>query len=293
MKLGMRSLIAVALLIAACGGGSGDSGGNPRLGTPTGTNADISMLFMGNSHASVNNLQGMVVEMVRAARPAKSVGAIEAPGWMFLEERLHDAPSVNLLRSQDWSFVILQAQKYSSSGQFQYSTAEAEEFIRIARQQHAVPVMFPEWPRLGIDETMRIYDLHVSIAQREVACVAPIGQAWDLSLARHLRSPCTRLTAITPIRPAHSSRRWSCSRRSRATHRSSCRRYRSSAATPRHKRCCAKLRRKPCRSGRRGHGVRRTPCRDRGVGSQEPKQENPLRVESTRSARARCRFGSR
>jgi hypothetical protein len=185
MKLGMRSLIAVALLIAACGGGSGDSGGNPRLGTPTGTNADISMLFMGNSHASVNNLQGMVAEMVRAARPAKSVGAIEAPGWMFLEERLHDAPSVNLLRSQDWSFVILQAQKYSSSGQFQYSTAEAEEFIRIARQQHAVPVMFPEWPRLGIDETMRIYDLHVSIAQREVACVAPIGQAWDLSLARH------------------------------------------------------------------------------------------------------------
>lgn len=186
MKLGIRSLIAVALLIAGCGGGSGDAdGGNPRFGTPTGTDADISMLFMGNSHASVNNLQGMVAEMVRAARPRKSVGAVEAPGWMFLEERLHDAPSVNLLRSQDWSFVILQAQKYSSSGQFEYSTAEAEEFIRIARQQQAVPIMFPEWPRLGIDETMRIYDLHVSIAQREVACVAPIGQAWDLSLARH------------------------------------------------------------------------------------------------------------
>jgi hypothetical protein len=182
----MRSLIAVALLIAGCGGGSGDSdGGNPRPGTPTGTDADISMLFMGNSHASVNNLQGMVAEMVRAARPGKSVGAVEAPGWMFLEERLHDAASVNLLRSQDWSFVILQAQKYSSSGQFEYSTAEAEEFIRIARQQQAVPIMFPEWPRFGIDETMRIYDLHVSIAQREVACVAPIGQAWDLSLARH------------------------------------------------------------------------------------------------------------
>jgi hypothetical protein len=45
--------------------------------------------------------------------------------------------------------------------------------------------MFPEWPRSGVDETSRIYDLHVSIAQREVACVAPIGQAWDLALERH------------------------------------------------------------------------------------------------------------
>jgi hypothetical protein len=89
-----------------------------------------------------------------------------------------------LLRSQSWSFVILQAQKYSTSGQFQYSTAEAKALIRISREQRAVPVMFPEWPREGVDETQRIYDLHVAIAQAEPACVAPIGQAWDLALAR-------------------------------------------------------------------------------------------------------------
>jgi hypothetical protein len=45
--------------------------------------------------------------------------------------------------------------------------------------------MFPEWPRAGVDETMRIYNLHVTIAQDDPACVAPIGQAWDLSLERH------------------------------------------------------------------------------------------------------------
>ena len=103
---------------------------------------------------------------------------------MFLEERVHDAPSIDLLHSQNWSFVILQAQKYSTSGQFDYSTEEAKELIRMSRAQHAVPVMFPEWPRKDVDETQRIYDLHVSIAQAEPACVAPIGQAWDLALAR-------------------------------------------------------------------------------------------------------------
>ena len=45
--------------------------------------------------------------------------------------------------------------------------------------------MFPEWPRRGINESQRIFDLHVSIAQKEAACVAPIPQAFDLALARN------------------------------------------------------------------------------------------------------------
>ena len=187
MAIARRLPLLAALLIAACGGsGKSDSDQNngPVVTTPS-TNADISMLFMGNSHSSVNDLQGMIVAMVRATRPGKTVAAVEAPGWMFLEDRIDDVPSVNLLRSQDWTFVVLQAQKYSTSGQFTYSTEEAKDFIRLSRQQHAVPIMFPEWPRRGVDETQRIYDLHVSIAQAEVACVAPIGQAWDLAAVRH------------------------------------------------------------------------------------------------------------
>ncbi|HEY7639796.1 MAG TPA: hypothetical protein VH814_08735 [Steroidobacteraceae bacterium] len=177
---------ALALFLAACGGGGGSDdmqSGGSTSGPPPVT-ADISLLFMGNSHTSANNLSAMVADMVRAGKPGMTVGSVEAPGWLFLDERLHDAATITLLRSQDWSFVILQAQKYSSSGQFEYSTEEAKELIRISREQHAVPVMFPEWPRRGIDETQRIYDLHVSIAQAEPACVAPIPQAFDLALAR-------------------------------------------------------------------------------------------------------------
>jgi hypothetical protein len=181
-------LTALVLLLAACGGGGDTQRGGATSGPPTSgpppTTADISLLFMGNSHTSVNNLSGMVADMVRAGKPGKTVASVEAPGWMFLEERVHDTPSINLLRSQQWNFVILQAQKYSESGQFLYSTEEAKELVRMSRAQHAVPIMFPEWPRRGIDETQRIFDLHVSIAQAEPACVAPIPQAFDLALAR-------------------------------------------------------------------------------------------------------------
>jgi hypothetical protein len=103
---------------------------------------------------------------------------------MFLEERATDRATLELLERR-WSFVVLQAQKYSTSGQFHYPIDGAVALARRARAAGAVPILFPEWPRRGIDETQRIYDLHVSIAQLEPACVAPVGQAWDLALARH------------------------------------------------------------------------------------------------------------
>jgi hypothetical protein len=179
-----KNFLAVLVLCLAACGGSGDTQRGGSTSGPPPTTADISLLFMGNSHTSSNNLTNMVADMVRAGKPGRTVASVEAPGWMFLEERVHDTPSVNLLNSQNWSFVILQAQKYSTSGQFDYSTEEAKELIRMSRAKHAVPVMFPEWPRRSVDETQRIYDLHVSIAQAEPACVAPIGQAWDLALTR-------------------------------------------------------------------------------------------------------------
>ena len=184
MHISRVVVIVVALLAIGCGGGGGDDA-EAEANAPQPASADITLLFMGNSHTSANNLTGMVAEMTRAVRPGKTVSSVEAPGWMFLDARLNDTASMNLLRSQRWSAVVLQAQKYSTSGQFTYSTAEAEEIIRVVRTVGAVPIMFPEWPRRDIDETQRIYDLHVSIAQRAPACVAPIGQAWDLALAHH------------------------------------------------------------------------------------------------------------
>lgn len=171
--------LAFLMLLGACAN-SNDSGG----ATAT-HNADISILFMGNSHSDANNIQGMAVAMIESAHPGKSVAAAAAPDWMFLDERIGHPPSLRVLRNQDWSYVILQAQKYSSSGQFVYSTDAAEAFVRLAREQNALPILFPEWPRRGIDETERIHDIHVGIAGKEPACVAPIGQAWDRSLLEH------------------------------------------------------------------------------------------------------------
>jgi hypothetical protein len=179
------------ILLASCGGGGEAStpaapmpAAAPVAPPPAPIAADIAVLMMGNSHTSVNRLPDTLATMLRAGHPGKTVVVTVAPGYLFLDERLAHGPSVAQLQGQRWSHVVLQAQKYSTSGKRSYSTAEAEQLIRMARVSGAVPVMFPEWARLGVAETETIYDLHVSIAVTEPACVAPIGQAWDRSLLR-------------------------------------------------------------------------------------------------------------
>jgi hypothetical protein len=177
------ALAAAILLAAACS--RDDPAAEPVVYEWDPVVADTTILFMGNSHSSVNELQAMVAAMVQASQPDRTVATKEAPGWMFLDQRLYDAASLSLLHSQDWSFVVLQAQKYSTSRTRNYSTDEASELVRQARAQRAIPILFPEWPLQGVDETMYIYRIHVSIAEVTPACVAPIGQAWDVALGRH------------------------------------------------------------------------------------------------------------
>lgn len=172
---------ALLALVPACGGG-GDTASVPGPVPPG--KVDIALLFYGNSHTRTNDVPGLVASLVRAVRPGRSVEAVTAPGSQFLDERLSDEPSRDVLASRRWSAVVFQAQKYSASGQFSYSTAEAAQWVRLARDNGAVPVLFPEWPRLGVAETQRIFELYVTIAAQAPACVAPVPQAWDIALAR-------------------------------------------------------------------------------------------------------------
>lgn len=150
--------------------------------------ADVSqdtyqILFIGNSHSSANGLPGLVATMIEAGLPGSSAAAELAPGYGYLSDRLDDGVTQQSLESSAWSHVVLQAQKYSTSGLYFYPTDAAEEWIRRVRARNALPMLFPEWPRKGNNEEgPRIHELHLGIAAREPACVAPVGLAWEESI---------------------------------------------------------------------------------------------------------------
>lgn len=147
---------------------------------------DFEILFIGNSHSSLNNLPDIVGQLIETGVPEKKANTANAPGWGFLSDRINDSVTQKTIDERAWTHIILQAQKYSTTGQYSYPTTAAEEFIRRIKTKNATPILFPEWPRRGnFEEGMRVHLLHLSIAATEPACVAPIGLAWDLAIARH------------------------------------------------------------------------------------------------------------
>jgi hypothetical protein len=141
---------------------------------------DYQVLLIGNSHSSKNDLPDLIEYLIEIGHPDAAVYVDVAPRWVFLAERIGDKVTQKTLESRQWTHVVLQAQKYSSSGKYYYPTSAAEEWIRRIKTLNARPILFPEWPREGnSEEGPRVHALHMSIAEREPACVAPMGLAWQ------------------------------------------------------------------------------------------------------------------
>jgi len=188
-------LLAAAVSISACsGGGEQASGSSPAGDTtdpglfnrytesyPLVDNSDASaykVLLMGNSHAA--GLYPVLADLLALGQIDKPVDVQLSSSGGFLDERLNDAVSHHDLEREPWTHVILQGQKYSTTGSFSYPTDAAEYWIRGSKQQGAMPIMFPEHPRKGNTwEGQTLWDLHTGIADRENTCVAPVGLVWD------------------------------------------------------------------------------------------------------------------
>ena len=136
------------------------------------------VLLMGNSHSSA--LQTPLSLMLEAGLAPRPVSVALVPGFKFLADRVDDGESAEMLASDAWTHVILQAQKYSTSGTETYPTTAAEYWIRGVKSIGATPILFPEHPRRGNNwEGPTLWELHKGIADRETSCVAPVGLVWD------------------------------------------------------------------------------------------------------------------
>lgn len=203
-----NSISAVLLfsMLTACGSGSNTANNQGAVDTPPSTDIlppvnkmlpipdnryvdQYQILLVGNSHVSSNNLSSVLSILLKQGT-GKTTAATLAPGWAYLDERLSDGVTLAALKSKNWSHVIWQAQKYSTTGQYSYSTAAAEYWIALTKQFSATPIMFPEHPQKGnAEEGTRVYLLHLGISGREVSCVAPIGPAWINAVGMLPRTP--------------------------------------------------------------------------------------------------------
>ncbi len=143
---------------------------------------EYSILIFGNSHVfELNQFLQLIFEH---GQTTKSIANINLQMGDFLAERLEDQQSVALLQDNAWTHVILQAQKYSQSGQVDYPTIATQTWVQLAKSQQATPILFPEHPQKGrYQEGQRVHNLHVRIAKQQSSCVAPVGLVWDRVIA--------------------------------------------------------------------------------------------------------------
>lgn len=176
MRLG---LALAAVVLTACSGPPSErpSSMMPSAG-PAGDGV-LRILFLGNSHTANHDVPGTVARLLRKARPGARVEVEREPTYLHLQERSTHEPTLRLIDSRAWDYVVLQAQDYSLSGQYDYPTSGAIELASRVRAAGAEPVLFAEWPRRGIDETDRILRVYGTVAAFGEACLPPVPEAFD------------------------------------------------------------------------------------------------------------------
>jgi hypothetical protein len=178
-------VFSVVALAAGCASQKPSAVGSPggRSDLEKVRSADVSILFVGNSHTTMQDLPKVVGEMIRFRHPEKTVFS-HVVGVGFLEDVARDPRCKEEITSRPWKFVVLQAQKESKSGQFLYSTAEGVDVAKLGKAGGATVYYFAEWGLKDVaDHGRRIEAIYQKMADDAGAGVAPVGRAWDLALA--------------------------------------------------------------------------------------------------------------
>jgi hypothetical protein len=146
--------------------------------------ADVSALFVGNSHTTSHALPDLVGQMIRFRHPEKTVYSHIVP-VAFLDDAARDPRCREEIESRPWKYVVLQAQRISASGRFDYSRAEGIDIAQRARDGGATVIFFAEWGLKDVaDNGPRTEAIYQEMADASGARLAAVGRAWDLALSR-------------------------------------------------------------------------------------------------------------
>lgn len=141
--------------------------------------ADVKILFVGNSHTQSHGMSEMIADLIRWNQPEKVVVAkVFSVG--FLDHAKDNKHFVRLLDQHSWDFVILQAQRISSSGRFEYSTAEGIEIAKIAKAKGSEVFFFSEWGlKANASSTKRTDACYRDMAEQAEVGIIPVGLIWE------------------------------------------------------------------------------------------------------------------
>ena len=180
---GVALLLGVLLIAGAC---------SP---SPT-EEPPISLLMIGNSYTSANDLPGMVTELAATEGKTMSIELIAEGGWS-LGDHANSTETMSLIESGSWDYVVLQEQSVIPSlpdYREDYMFPAARVLAEATSSAGAEPLLFMTWGRengmadVGFSTYAAMQD-QLTIAYRTLAeelgaQVLPAGVAWQRAVGR-------------------------------------------------------------------------------------------------------------
>ena len=146
--------------------------------------ADVSILFVGNSHTIHHDLPDLVCKMIRFRHPEKTVYSHVA-FVPFLDAATHDSPCREEIETRRWKFVVLQAQRISVGGKHEYSRKEGIDIAKLAKERGAKVFFYSEWGLKDVaGDGARNEKIYREMADEAGVRVTPVNRAWDLALSQ-------------------------------------------------------------------------------------------------------------
>jgi PKD repeat protein len=159
------------------------------------------ILLVGNSYTAANNLASVISQLSLSMGDTAQVYAVNPGGYTFELHTVY-APTLSMIDSMDWDYVVLQEQSQRPS--FPQSQVEVEVYpyaryldsLIHVNNQCTETVFYMTWGRkygdagncafwppvctfTGMQEQLR--DSYVKMADDNAALVAPVGEAWERS----------------------------------------------------------------------------------------------------------------
>lgn len=171
-------LVALVVIVVACGDGSSENNDAPVLESP------VRVLFIGDSITA--GLDGPFEEFSASTESTLVVEAEErgAPGTP-LEGLWHCCRSRDTIRQGNWRYVVVQG----SAGTDTFDESKFLEYARLFREEidavGAEMVLYMNWEHrtAGATPIGDIADIHTKVSNELGVKVAPVGLAWAESLS--------------------------------------------------------------------------------------------------------------
>lgn len=143
----------------------------------------LRVLFIGNSYTHVNDLPGMIAQLL-SARGIKLEHESVTPGGATLEKQWTDGKALAAIRQRKWDYVVLQEQ---SMRPFR----DRDAMFKAARLLHAEiektgakTLLYETWAaKASPDEQPKLTDAYEALGRELGARVVPVGEAWKKAIA--------------------------------------------------------------------------------------------------------------